>query len=100
MERIKKIYSYLDKFKHATIRIQSEEPNVSSLLCEVFDQEKSICRETKELLPDDAPQALRKRVTTTSYYDVNVHHNLITDRLVTRTLYFLNNIPINWHSQK
>ena len=37
MDRVKRIYSYLSKFKHATIRIRTKEPDLSGLPNQVFD---------------------------------------------------------------
>ena len=92
---VKRIYCYLAKFKHATIRIRTEEPDVSGLPDQNFDWEESICGKVLQILPDDAPPLLRRKVTTISYYDVNLFHNVITGRFVTRTLCFLNKTPID-----
>ena len=100
MDRVKRIYSYLSKFKHATIRIRTEEPDLSSLPDQVFDWEESIYGEVTELLPEDAPQPLGKSVTTISYHDANLYHNVITGRSVTGVLHFLNKTPIDWYSKK
>ena len=37
IDRVKRIYSYLSKFKYATIRIRTKEPNLSSLPNQVFE---------------------------------------------------------------
>ena len=37
IDRIKRVYSYLAKMKHATIRIRTEEPDLSGLPDQVFD---------------------------------------------------------------
>ena len=39
MDRVKRIYSYLTKFKYATIRIRTEELDLSSLPNQIFKQE-------------------------------------------------------------
>ena len=39
IDRVKRIYSYLSKFKHATIRIRTEEPYLSSLPDQASEQE-------------------------------------------------------------
>ena len=36
MDRVKRIYSYLTKFKYATIRIRTEELDLSSLPNQIF----------------------------------------------------------------
>ena len=83
MYRIKIFYSYLAKMKHTTIRIRTEEPDLYVLPDQLFDWEKSVHGEVKELLPDDAPRSLGKEVVTIHYHDANLCHNLITGRLVT-----------------
>ena len=96
MDRVKRIYSYLSQFQHATIRIRTEEPDLSSLPNQVFDQEKSIYREVTELLPKDTPQKCGKSASTISYYNTNnLYHNIITGRSAIGVLYLLNKTPIN-----
>ena len=99
-DRIRRVYSYLAKMKHATIRIRTEEPDLSGLPDQVFDWEKSVYGEVKELLPDDAPRPLRKEVVTISYHDANLCHNAITGRSVTGVIHFINKKPIDWCSKK
>ena len=55
MDRVKSIYSYLSRFKHATIRIRTKEPDLSSLSNQIFDYDDSIYREVTKLLPKDIP---------------------------------------------
>ena len=100
MDRVKRIYSYLSKFRHATIRIRTEEPDLSGLPDQAFDWEESIYGEVTELLPEDAPRPLGKSVTTISYHDANLYHNVITGRSVTGVLHLLNKTPIDWYSKK
>ena len=37
MNRVKRIYSYLYKFKHATIRIITKDPNLSGIPNQAFE---------------------------------------------------------------
>ena len=55
MDRVKRIYSYLSKFKHAIIRIRTKEPDLSGLSNQIFDYEESIYGEVTKLLPKDVP---------------------------------------------
>ena len=61
---------------------------------------ESVCGNKTELLPEDAPTPKGKHAVTISYYDTNLHHNLITGRSVTGVLYFLNKTPVDWCSEK
>ena len=54
IDRVKRIYSYLVKFKYTTIRILTKKPDISSLPDLAFDWEVSIYRKVTELLPEDA----------------------------------------------
>ena len=60
IERIKRIYFYLSKFKHATIRIRTEEPSMSGLPDQAFDWEKSIHRKVTDILLEHSSRPLRK----------------------------------------
>ena len=78
----------------------TKEPDLSSLPNQVFDWKESIYGEVTKLLPEDAPRPLRKSVTTISYYNVNLYHNIVTDRYVIGVLHFLNKNPVDWYSKK
>ena len=39
-------------------------------------------------------------MTTISYHDANLHHNVVTGRSVTGVLHFINKTPIDWYSKK
>ena len=82
MDRVKIIYSCLSKFKDATIRIRTEEPDLSGLPDQSLDWEESIYGEVTELLPDDEPQTLGKSVTKISYNDANLHYCRARDRSI------------------
>ena len=100
MNRIKRIYCYLAKFKHATVRIRTKEPDMFGLPNQDFDQEESIHRKISEVIPDNAPSLLRKHIITISYYDANLFHNAITSRSMTGIIHFLSKTPIDWCSKK
>ena len=100
MDRVKRIYCYLAKFKHATIRIRTEEPDMPGLLDQNFDREESIYGNVSEVLPDDAPPPRGKHVLTISYHDANLFRNLITGRSVTGIIHFLNKTPVDWYCKK
>ena len=39
-------------------------------------------------------------VVTTTYFDANLYHDLLTGRSVTGVLHFFNKTPIDWYSKK
>ena len=53
-----------------------------------------------EEIPKDAPEPLGKSVTTTTFLDANLLHDLITGRSVTAVLHFLNLTPGDWYSNR
>ena len=53
-----------------------------------------------EMLPDDAPEPLGKRVTLSHFVDANLMHDLITGRSLTGILHLMNKTPIEWYSKK
>ena len=97
LDLCKIVVSYLAKFKWATIRIRTEEPDFSSIPTIPYDWEESIYGKVKELTLHDAPVLLGKHVVTISYHDANFCHNLITGRSFTGTLHMLNKTPIDFH---
>ena len=73
---------------------------MSGLLDQNFDWEDSTHRKVSEVLPDDAPSPLEKHLTTISYHDANLFHNVITGRSLIGMLHFLNKTLIDWYSKK
>ena len=100
LERVKRIYGYLSKFKQATIRVRTEEPDYSDIPDPDYNWSHSIYGDVRELKPDDAPAPLGKRVTMTTYVDANLLHDLLTGRSVTGILHLLNKMPCQWYSKK
>ena len=100
LERAKRVVSYLVKFRYATIRFRTEEPDLSHMPASSYDWEESVCGKVTEHLPEDAPTPKGKHVVTISYHDANLHHNVITGRSVTGVLHFLNKTPVDWCSKK
>jgi hypothetical protein len=100
LERVKRIYGFLARFRSATIRIRTAEPDYSSLPSFDFDWAHSVYGTPRELLPQDAPMPLGKYVTLTHFVDANLFHDMITGRSVTGILHFMNKTPIDWYSKK
>ena len=44
----------------------------------------------------DTPKPLGKRVIATTFLDVNLLHNIVTGKLVTAVLHFVNATPTDW----
>jgi hypothetical protein len=72
LNRLKRIYRYLLKMKHASIKVRTEEPDYSDLPDNVYDWTNSVYRQVEELLPMGAPEPLGNYVTLTHYVDANL----------------------------
>ena len=81
-ERMKRLYGYLSKTKHCVLRFRTDEPNYMHLPDLEYDW-TSIYGNVLEEIHKDAPEPLGKSVTTTTFLDANLLHDLITGRSVT-----------------
>jgi hypothetical protein len=72
LNRLNRIYGYLLKMKHASIRVRTE----------------------------GAPEPLGNFVTLSHYVDANLMHDIATGRSVTGILHLLNKAPIERYSKK
>ena len=100
LERVKRIYGYLLRFKGATICFVTEEPDFSALPVQHYDWMYTVYGDVKELVPQDIPEPLGKCVVTVSYVDANLFHDIITGRSVSGILHMLNKTPIKYFSKK
>jgi hypothetical protein len=99
LERVKRVYGYLSKFRFAAIRFRTEKPDYSELDESYYDWSSSVYGDTKEEIPKDAPPPRGKSVISTTYVDANLCHDLLNGKAVTGILYFLNQTPIDWYSK-
>ena len=99
IERMKRIYGYLSRTKHYALRFRTAEPNYMQLPDLEFDWTR-IYGGVVEEIPKDAPEPLGKSVTTTTFLDANLLHDLITGISVTAVLHFFNLTPGDWYSKR
>jgi Reverse transcriptase (RNA-dependent DNA polymerase) len=100
LDRVKRVYAYLSKMKHANIRLRTEEPDYSDIPQFNYDWSQTVYGNVKECKPHDAPKPLGKYVTLTHYVDANLMHDVTTGRSVTGVLHLINKTPIDWYSKK
>ena len=81
--------------KHTIIRVRIEESEILGLNDQVFDWEKYICGEVTDILPEDNPILLGNHITTVSYIDDNLFHNIFIRKYVTRILHLWNKTLID-----
>ena len=89
LDRVKRIFGYLKKYKYGASRIQTGLPD-HSIVDQAFDWMYSVYGSVTEDLPKNAPVLLGKRVVMSTYKDANLYHDWTTGRAVTGILHFLN----------
>ena len=99
IERMKRIYGYISKTKHYALRLRTDEPNCMHLPDLEYDWTR-IYGDVLEEIPKDAPESLGESVTSTTFVDANLLHDLITGRSVTAVLHFFNLTAGDWYSKR
>ena len=87
IERRKRIYGYLSRTKHYALRFRTEEPDYMHLPELEYDWTR-IYGHVIEEIPKYVPEPLGKSVTTTTFLDANLLHDLVTGRSVAGVLNF------------
>jgi hypothetical protein len=100
LDRLKRIYGYLKRFKHGAIRFRTGIPDYSQLEHKDYDWTNSVYGDYKEFIPNDVPKVLGNPVVTTTYVDANLMHCLVTGRSATGILHLVNGTPIEWYSKR
>ena len=100
INRVKRIYGYLRKFKEGAIRVNTQQPDYSAIPITDQDWNYSVYGKVSELIPKDAPSPLGKEVVLSTYVDANLLHNLTSGKAATGVLHFMNQTPIDWYSKK
>ena len=100
LERLKRIYGYLRRFKSAAIRVRVDEPDFSALAVQEFDWAETVYGKVQEEVPKDIPPPHGKPVVTVTYVDANLYHDIVTGRSVTGILHFCNQTLIEWFSKR
>ena len=99
MDRVKRIHGYISKMRHGVIRMRTEEPDYSDIPAKQYDWEYTCYHGAKEVLPENAPRPLGKRVVLTAYVDANLYHDLISGRSVTGIIHLANKTVIDFYSK-
>ena len=96
---MKRIYGYLSRTKHYALRFSTDEPNYMHLPDLEYNWTRIYCNVLGEI-HNDVPEPIGKVVTTTTFLDANLLHDLITGMFVTAVLHFFNLTPGNWYSKR
>ena len=86
LERAKRVYGFLTHFRESTIRFLTDEPDFSDLPEPLHDWDYSVYGKVHEMVPNDCPEPLGQYVTTITYVDANLYHDMLTGRSVTGIL--------------
>ena len=100
LDRLKRMFGYLCKFRHYKIRFRTEEPDFSAVPCVEYDWSNTTYGNGEEDLPKDAPPPLGKRVVLTHYFDANLMHDVLSGKAVTGIFHLMNKTPMMWFSKK
>jgi hypothetical protein len=76
------------------------EPELRELPEQDFNWCHTVYGKVEELIPRDTPKPLGKSVTTITYTDANLYHNMLTGRSVTGILHLCNQTLIDWYSKR
>ena len=96
---MKRIYGYLSRTKHYALRFRTDEPNYTHLPDLEYIWTRVYCNVHGEI-HNGVPEPIGKEVTTTTFLDANLLHDLITGMFVTAVLHFFNLTPGNWYSKR
>lgn len=75
LQRVKRVYGYLSKFKTGAIRFRTETPDFSDLPLADYNWDQSPYAGSREELPKDIPTPKGKPVKIFSYADANLMHD-------------------------
>ena len=102
LDHLMRVCSYVHKFPQAAIRIRTGIPNHEATFGEYpeqYDWMETVYGSPTEELPHNMPTRKGKLVRTTTYFDANLMHDVITGQSASGVLHFLNQTPWEWFSK-
>ena len=100
LERLKRMFGYLRKFRHYKIFFRTAEPDFSAVPCVEYKWSDTAYINGEENFPKDAPPLLGKQVILTHYFDANLMHDVLSGKAVTGIFHLMNKTPLMWYSKK
>ena len=99
LERLQRIYGYVKKTKHYSVRYRTEEPDYSYLPNVKHDWSYTDYGNVQEIIPSDCPRPLGKSVTPTTTLDGSLLQCLATGASLTACLHFFDQTPTDWYAK-
>ena len=101
LAKLKRMFEYLQNFSDTLIVFDIDRFDHSQYdHMKIQHEWKYIYGDVKEEIPQDRPDPRGKSAQTTSFYDANRVHDLVTGRSVSGTLHFVNKTPIESFSKQ
>jgi hypothetical protein len=102
LERLKRMYGYLKRNPSGATRFRVKIPNHEAIAATPiqYDWRSSIYGNVKEELPPDMPTPRGKLVQTSTNQDANLHHDIVTGRVMSSIIHLVNQTPIASYCKK
>jgi hypothetical protein len=81
LDRVKRIYGYLAKIRHVSLRICTNEPDYSDIPDFEYDWSKSLYGKLNEVISTNSPEPLENFVILIHYGDANLLHDFMMGSL-------------------
>ena len=101
LERVKRIYGYICRFRHFKLRFRVEEPDYSNVpAIPDHDWEHNVYGKYEEHIAENLPEPLGKRIVLIHYVDASLVHDLLSGKAVTGVCTFYNKTPVDWYCKQ
>jgi hypothetical protein len=99
LEAVYHIFAYLDKHEKSSIVFDPADPYFDPVAFQEVDWSE-FYGDVVEKLPPKTPKPMGNSVNITCFVDANHAENVVTRRSHTGILFYLQNMPIIWHSRR
>ena len=101
LERVKRIYGYLCRFRHFKLRFQVDKPDYSNMSgMSDHNWDHSVYGKHEEDIAENIPEPLGKNIVLTHYFDASLMYDILSGKAVTGVCTFYNKTPIDWYCKQ
>ena len=103
LDRLKRVCGYIRQFPHCSIRFHTHiPPHEAHYTSQPTYHEwmDTVYGPVSEELPANMPSPRGRLVRTTTFFDANLMHDVVTGRCCTGVLHLLNQTPSSWFSSR